>query len=944
MTSRTGRRFFIPSFLGKLFLLTLPVMLLAHHLAQGSPSPPAKKVLLLYSYQAVLPANLEWDEAIRKALQDRDAQPVKFYTEFLDLSQFPDESYIRGLQNILQIKYSSQKIDLLIPVGDLAFSFLQAHGNALFPGAPIVFSAVAKQQVEALKPLANSTGVVAWIDVQGTLEAALRLQPGTRRVVAVGGTTKTDRVFQQIAREALRPYEGRLEVTFLTDLPMADILQRLSSLPLQTLVIYLSMFRDSTGHDFTPFEALQSVAQAGKAPVYGLWETLLGYGIVGGHLMSFREQGRLAGEMGRRILNGEKTENIPIVYESANVYEFDWRQLKRWGLKESDLPPGSLVRFKEPSLWETYKREIIVTVAAFCLLSLLTIGLLVNLGRRRRAERSLTRRLEFETMLAKLSALFVAVAANEVGREIDQGLKRLGKFLGIDRGILWRFSESQAEILSTNFWTAPGIEAKTPSPVREHFPWIRSQLLQDNLVVFSRPEDIPEEARLDRENLIAAGIKSALCIPLAAGGKFLGALTLSTLRSHKVWPPGLAHELRPIGEIFANALMRAQAEMELHQAELKYRIVADFNYDWEYWKHLDGTLRYVSPSCDRISGYQPEAFIKRPDLLRGIIVPEDRDLWDGHDCDSLEKPGTRECQFRVKRPDGTIRWVEHVCQPVTDAAGKYIGIRASNRDITLRKDSERQEQQHRDELAHVMRVATLGELTASLAHEFNQPLNAVLNNAQAALRFLNREQPDLAEVEAALQDIAQDGKRASAVIQRLRGFLKPGMMHLEAVDLNGVIQETVALVHNELLSHHITTGFSLAPDLPPVRGDRIQLQQVVLNLLLNAMEAMPGAETESHGIHLKTEQESPDFITASLEDTGKGLQSEALARIFEPFWTSKSGGLGLGLSISQSIISAHGGRLWARANADRGAAFFFTLPRYQGDSHEPHEGHSLRRG
>jgi PAS domain S-box-containing protein len=643
------------------------------------------------------------------------------------------------------------------------------------------------------------------------------------------------------------------------------------------------------------------------------------------------------------VLNGEKMENIPIVWQGANVYQFDWRQLQRWGLKESDLPPGSLVRFKEPSLWETYQREIIGTAAAFCLLSLLTIGLLVNLGRRRRAERSLTRRLEFETLLAEMSALFVSLEANEVDREIGQGLKRLGKFLGIDRGILWRFSENQTEVLSTHFWIAPEIEPKAPSPIREQFPWIRSQLLQGKSVAISRPGDIPEEAQIDRDNLLAAGIKSALCTPLAVGGKFLGALSLSTLRSYKVWPPGLAHELRPIGEIFASALMRAQAEMELHQVELKYRIVADFNYDWEYWKHRDGTLRYVSPSCERISGYQTEAFIKRPDLLREIIVPEDRDLWDGHDCDSLEKPGTRECQFRVKRPDGTIRWVEHVCQPVTDAAGKYIGIRASNRDITLRKDSERQEQQHRDELAHVMRVATLGELTSSLAHEFNQPLNAVLNNAQAALRYLDRETPDLAEVKAALQDIAQDGKRASAVIQRLRAFLKPGMMHSEAVDLNGVIQETVALVHNELLSHHMTTNFSLAADLPPVRGDRIQVQQVILNLLLNAMEAMQGTETDSREIHLKTEQESPDFITASLQDTGKGLSSNELERIFEPFNTSKVDGLGLGLSISQSIISGHGGRLWGKPNADHGATFLFTLPVYQEESDEPHGGHGLHR-
>jgi PAS domain S-box-containing protein len=531
-----------------------------------------------------------------------------------------------------------------------------------------------------------------------------------------------------------------------------------------------------------------------------------------------------------------------------------------------------------------------------------------------------------------------------VDREIDLGIKGLVEFLGVDRGRLWQFSEYQEEFVPTHSWAAPGLAPNPPSPEREQFPWIRSQLLQGKSVAISRPGDIPEEAQIDRDNLLAAGIKSALCIPLAVGGKFLGALTLSTLRSHKVWLPGLTQELRPIGEIFANALRRAQVDMELYQAERKYRVVADFTYDWEYWKDLDGTLRYVSPSCERISGYQPEAFIRHPDLFREIIVPEDRDLWDGHDCDALEKPRTRERQFRVKRPDGTIRWIEHVCQPVTDAAGKYIGIRASNRDITLRKHSERQEQQHRDELANVMRVATLGELTSSLAHEFNQPLNAVLNNAQAGLRFLHRETPDLAEVEAALQDIARDGKRASAVIQRLRGFLKPGLMHPEAMDLNGVIQEAVALVQNELLSRHIATRFSLAPDLPPVRGDRIQVQQVVLNLLLNAMEAMQGAETDSHEIRLKTEQESPDLITACLQDTGKGLSSDELEGIFEPFCTSKAEGLGLGLSISRSIISGHGGRLWAKPNSDHGATFLFTLPVYQEDSDEPHGNHSLRRG
>ena len=503
MTGRT-RKIFSPSLLS---ITCLALILAGNFAAAALPSKPVKKVFLLYSYQAVLPANLEWDEAIRAALEGSAAEPLEFYTEFLDLAQFPDKSYLQSLINFLQSKYADRKIDLLIPVGELAFDFLSAHGNILFPNVPIVFCAAEKHQVQSAKRLKNTTGVTFWIDIEGTLDAALKLHPQTQRVVLVGGTAKTDKTLEQLAREALGPYERRLEVIFLTDLPLAEILQRVAKLPPHTMVFYLCMYRDSAGNAFVPRDALALVAQAANAPVYGLWDTLLGHGIVGGHLMSLKTQGSMAGEIGLRVLNGEKPENIPIVYEGTDFYLFDWRQLKRWGLRESDLPPGSVVRFREDSFWQEYQRELSGIAAAFIFLGLLTIILLINLGRRR-------------------------------------------------------------------------------------------------------------------------------------------------------------------------------------QAELKYRIVAEFTYDWEYWKNPDGTLRYVSPSCERISGYRPDDFIKRPELIREIIVPEDRDQWDRHNCDSQEEPGAREIQFRLQRPDGTSRWIEHACQPVTNDSGEFIGIRASNRDITAHKQGE----------------------------------------------------------------------------------------------------------------------------------------------------------------------------------------------------------------------------------------------------------------
>ena len=490
----------------------------------------------------------------------------------------------------------------------------------------------------------------------------------------------------------------------------------------------------------------------------------------------------------------------------------------------------------------------------------------------------------------------------------------------------WKLTKNQAEFVSSHFWAAPGIGPMPPAPVREHFPWIMSQLLQDKSVAFSQPEDIPEEARLDRESLLSAGIKSALCITLTVGGKFIGALTLSTLRFLKVWPPGLAQELRPIGEIFANVLMRRLADDELRQAEFKYRIVADFTYDWEYWKNLDGSLRYVSPSCERISGYRPEDFIRRPDLFREIIVPDDLDIWDAHDCDALEKPEARECQFRVQRPDGMIRWIEHVCQPVTDDSGKFTGVRASNRDITERRQAEIQEQQHREDLARVGRVATLSELTGSLAHEIIQPLMAIMSNSQAARRLLDSLDPDLEEVKEILEDITGGSQRASGVIQQLRQHLKSGPPELTQLDLNDLVQSLIPLVSRQAAINHINLVYQLTEGLPPISGNRIQLEQVILNLVVNSVEAIKGMADGHREIVLQTDREDNHTLRVSVIDSGLGVKPEELKLLFDPFFTTKKEGMGLGLSISRSIIKAHKGKLWAAPNPGGGTALHITLP------------------
>lgn len=278
------------------------------------------------------------------------------------------------------------------------------------------------------------------------------MQPETRRLALVGGTSESDRAFQLIAQRALRKYENQLEIIWLTDLPADTILQRLANLPLQTIVLYLYLFRDSLGNEFLPQEFLGRVAQVANAPVYGLWENLLGQGIVGGHLMSFRAQGQKAGELGRRVLMGEKPENIPIVYEGTNFSLFDWRQLKRWGIPETALPPGSEVRFRETSVWEHYKWHITGLFSLILLQGLVISFLIINRRKRLRAEGNLAARLQFETLLAELSAKFINLPTLQVDREIEQSLRSLADFLEIDRGRIWQLSPDQKTFFPTHSW------------------------------------------------------------------------------------------------------------------------------------------------------------------------------------------------------------------------------------------------------------------------------------------------------------------------------------------------------------------------------------------------------------------------------------------------------------------------------------------------------------
>ena len=266
-------------------------------------------------------------------------------------------------------------------------------------------------------------------------------------------------------------------------------------------------------------------------------------------------------------------------------------------------------------------------------------------------------------------------------------------------------------------------------------------------------------------------------------------------------------------------------------------------------------------------------------------------------------------------------------QPFTD---KQISLfRDFAAQATIALESTRRERQYREmqsELAHANRVATMGQLTASIAHEIKQPIATARNNAAAALRFLDKSPPDVAEVREALTCIVDDTDRASDVVDRIGSLIKKAPPRKEVVDLNAAILEVTALTRSEAVKTGVTVGTQLAGELPRIQCDRVQLQQVMLNLIVNAIQSMSGVEDGNRELHISTVSIEPEGVCVAVRDTGHGLRPESLPRLFEPFYTTKPDGMGMGLSICRSIIEAHGGRLWATRCEPRGALFQFTIP------------------
>jgi PAS domain S-box-containing protein len=336
-----------------------------------------------------------------------------------------------------------------------------------------------------------------------------------------------------------------------------------------------------------------------------------------------------------------------------------------------------------------------------------------------------------------------------------------------------------------------------------------------------------------------------------------------------------------------------------------------------------GKYGYWSEEIFRLTGFDPAGEPPRFEEFEQRIHADDRARTKEHFRIAIREKADLDQGYRIVRLGGEIRDIHVIGHPVLSLSGDVVEFVGTMMDVTERRRAE----EERQALAHAHRITTMGQLTASIAHEVNQPIATARNNAASALRFLSRDPPDLEEVREALGCIVNDVDRAGDVIGWIRNLIKKAPAPRgDCLDLNEAVREVIVLTRGETLKNGVSVQMQLAECLPLIQGDRVQLQQVVLNLILNAVEAMSSVDDARRELSIGTGRRGMDEILVAVRDSGPGIDPEHLERVFDSFYTTKPGGVGLGLSICRSIIDAHGGRLWAAANAPRGAAFQFTLP------------------
>ena len=532
----------------------------------------------------------------------------------------------------------------------------------------------------------------------------------------------------------------------------------------------------------------------------------------------------------------------------------------------------------------------------------------VNSIERKNMHQRLELALKFQEMIAVLSAKFVNLPSDQVDVEIENGLRHIARFLDLDRCVMALHSDDKSQTITSHSWVADGVESVTAVIGNETIPWVGSKIMRSEPAIIPSVGGLPEDAAKDKAFFDQVGIRSGLYLPLMAGGEILGIFGVASLQGERAWSEELVKGLQLAADVFSNALVRQKKDRALRAAQTEYRTILNFTFDWEYWENLDGSIRYSSPSCERITGCPPQAFVDDPLKLRSLISPEDREAWDEHFRAARLTPGPHEIQYRIKRPDGEVRWIEHVCTPVTDDQGILVGIRASNRDVTQRMHAQAAICEREKELQSLTGRLILGqeEERRRLARELHDDLSQRL--AALAIEIGKLETRVEGGKEAILQDLRglrDQTIRVAGDVHNLSRRLHPSI--LEDLGLTRAVEAECTRFADREGIEVAYRAENIPAHLP--KNIALSIYRIVQEGLNNiakhacARRAFVGLSASEASLHL------------SIQDDGLGFDAAEARKM-----------PGLGLSSIRERVRLVNGRHRIKSEPEKGTTIEATVP------------------
>jgi PAS domain S-box-containing protein len=749
-----------------------------------------------------------------------------------------------------------------------------------FRGVPIVFCGSTEDIADNPELDSDFTGVWERAEPAKTLEAALKLRPSIKHVVVVGGMSSYDRHLEAIVRQSLRIFEGRFEFTYLTDLEMPALLDRLKRLPNNTIVFYTSLMQDAAGTHF--IDSTQSepmVVSAANAPVLSMSDMDIGQGQEGGYVASYAREGNIAAGIAIRILQGERPQDIPIV-RGTNVYMFDSRALRRWGFRESDLPSGSIVLNRQPTVWESYKRYIIGFVCLCLVETLLVFGLLWQRAKRRRVEESLRERLIFETLLSDLSTTFINLPEERVTPKIQESLGRIASLLRMDRITLYEFSQDRTELALSFAWSKGGAKDVLAVMKTQQLPWWTGRILHGEVMVTSDVNALPDKASSEKEYLRTKDIMSLASIPLEVGGEVFGVMTFDCTTRRIVWSEDLVQRLKMLAEIFSNALGRKHAEALRRESEERFRLVANTAPVLIWMSGTDKLCTYFNQGWLHFTGRELVA-----ELGNGWaagVHPEDLQQCLKTYIETFDRRERFTMEYRLRRHDGEYRWVLDIGVPRFNADGSFAGYIGSAVDVTDHKEAEQALATVSGRLIEAQEVER-HRIARELHDDISQRL-ALLSIELQGLEDVRPQSP--AELHNRTQELLKRTSEISSDIHALSHRL-----HSSKLEYMGVVAAIAGFCSEITAQHGVEIDFEHT-DVP-----RSLPQDISLCLFRVLQEGLGNAVKYSGVRHFKAVlRGEPGAILLLIRDSGAGFDPEA---------AMKNGGLGM-ISMRERVSLVKG--------------------------------------